>query len=115
MSIYLRSTIVASDTDFLNNSRLSALPYNGTLIIQAMANLGNATNNYAITIQLPNGEVPVDSQQVAAGQEGDALGGQLDTRYLDQWTYRAPQGGHFTISLAETGTAICTVRVVLQP
>jgi len=115
MSIYLRSTIVASNTDFLNNTRLSAIPYNGTIIIQCQANLGNATNNYAITIQLPNGEVPVDSQQVAAGQEGDALGGQLDTRYLDMWTYPAPQGGHFTISLTETGTAIATVRVVLKP
>ncbi len=113
--IYLRSTIVASNTDLLNATRLSAIPYNGTLVIQAMANLGNATNNYSITIQLPNGEVPVDSQQVAAGQEGDALGGQLDTRYLDQWSFPAPQGGHFTISLTETGTAIATTRVVLRP
>ncbi len=115
MSIYLRSTIIATDSDFLNASRLSAIPYNGRLVIQVQANLGNATNNWAITIQLPNGEVPVDSQQVAAGQEGDALGGQLDTRYLDMFTYDAPQGGHFTISLTETGTAICTVRVVLSP
>lgn len=113
--IYLRSTIVATDADVLNNTRLSAIPYNGSLTIQAMANLGNATNNYAITIQLPDGNVPVDSQQVAAGQEGDALGGQLDTRYLDQWSFPAAQGGHFTISLTETGTAICTFRIVLRP
>jgi len=113
--IYLRSTIVATNSDLLNATRLSAIPYNGQLVIQALANLGNATNNYAITIQLPNGEVPVDSQQVAAGQEGDALGGQLDTRYLDMWSFPAPQGGHFTISLTETGTAICTTRVVLRP
>ncbi len=113
--IYLRSTIVATNSDLLNATRLSAIPYNGQLVIQAMANLGNATNNYAITIQLPNGEVPVDSQQVAAGQEGDALGGQLDSRYLDMWSFPAPQGGHFTISLTETGTAICTTRVVLRP
>ncbi len=113
--IYLRSTIVATNSDLLNATRLSSIPHNGQLIIQAMANLGNATNNYAITIQLPNGEVPVDSQQVAAGQEGDALGGQLDERYLDMWSFPAPQGGHFTISLTETGTAICTTRVVLRP
>ncbi len=113
--IYLRSTIVASNSDLLNNTRLTAIPYNGTLIIQAQANLGNATNNYAITIQLPSGEVPVDSQQVAAGDEVDALGGQLDERYLDMWSFPAVQGGHFTISLTETGTAICTTRVVLRP
>ncbi len=113
--IYLRSTIIATTSDLLNNTRLSSIPFNGTLVIQAQANLGNATNNYAITIQLPNGEVPVDGQQVAAGQEGDALGGQLDTRYLDQWSFPAPQGGHFTISLTESGAAIATTRVVLRP
>lgn len=113
--IYLRSTIVATNADLLANTRLTSIPYNGQLIVQAQANLGNATNNYAITIQLPNGEVPVDSQQVAAGQEGDALGGQLDERYLDMFSFPAPQGGHFTISLTETGTAICTTRVVLRP
>ncbi len=113
--IYLRSTIVANNTDLLNGTRLSSIPYNGQLIIQAMANLGNATNNYAITIQLPNGEVPVDSQQVAAGNEVDALGGQLDERYLDMFSFPAAQGGHFTISLTETGTAICTARIVLRP
>jgi len=113
--IYLRSTVVATVADLLTGTRLSSIPHNGQLIVQAMANLGNATNNYFITIQLPNGEVPVDSQQVAAGQEGDALGGQLDERYLDMWSFPAPQGGHFTISLTETGTAICTTRVVLRP
>ncbi len=113
--IYLRSTIVATLADLLNNTRLSALPYNGQLVIQAQANLGNATNNFAITIQLPSGEVPVDSQQVAAGLEADALGGQLDERYLDMWAFPATAGGHFTISLTETGTAICTTRVVLRP
>jgi len=113
--IYLRSTIVATLADLLNNTRLSSIPFNGTLTVQAQANLGNATNSFAITIQLPNGEVPVDAQQVAAGDEVDALGGQLDTRYLDQWSFPAPQGGHFTISLTETGTAVCTTRVVLRP
>ncbi len=113
--IYLRSTIVATLSDLLNNTRLSSIPFNGTLVVQAQANLGNATNNFAITIQLPNGEVPVDAQQVGCGDELDALGGQLDTRYLDQWSFPAPQGGHFTISLTETGTAICTTRVVLRP
>ncbi len=113
--IYLRSTIVGSVTDLLNDTRLSAIPYNGTLTVQVQCNLGNATNNFAITILLPDGQVPVDSQQVAAGDEVDALGGQLDTRYLDQWSFPASQGGHFTISLTETGAAICTTRVVLRP
>ena len=115
--IYLTGNIVASDTDILASTRLSSIPYSGgVLTIQAMANLNNATNNYTITIQLPNGEVPVDSQRVSAGQEVEgALGGQLDSRLLDQWTFPAPQGGHFTIALTETGTAVATWRVVLRP
>jgi len=113
--IYLTFNLVASNSDLLNNTRLSSIPYNATLVVQAQANLGNATNNWAITIQLPDGTVPVDSQQVSAGQEGDALGGQLDNRYLDQWSFPAPQGGHFTIAMTETGTAIATARIVLRP
>ncbi len=113
--IYLRSTVIATTADLLANTRLSNIPYNGQLVVQAQANLGNATNNYTITIQLPDGKVPVDTQQVAAGLEADALGGQLDERYLDMWSFPAPQGGHFTITLTETGTAICTTRVVLRP
>lgn len=113
--IYLKGFEAGSNTDILNDTRLSSIPYNGSITIQCQANLGNATNRYAITIQLPDGKVPVDAQFVAAGQEADALGGQLDTRYLDQWTYPAPQGGHFTISFTETGTAVLTWRVVLRP
>lgn len=113
--IYLTFNLAATNSDLLNNTRLSSIPGPGVLVIQAQANLGNATNRYNITIQLPGGDVPVDSQQVSAGQEGDALGGQLDNRYLDMWSFPATQGGHFTISMTETGTAIAMVRVVLRP
>lgn len=113
--IYLTGVETATNSDVLANTRLSAIPYSGSLTIQTQANLNNATNRFSITIQLPGGSVPVDGQFVSAGQEADALGGQLDDRYLDQWTFPAPQGGHFTISLTETGTAIATWRIVLRP
>ncbi len=113
--IYLTFNLTATDADLLNNTRLSSIPNNGVLVVQAQANLGNATNRYNMTIQLPGGEVPVDAQQVSAGQEGDALGGQLDSRYLDMWSFPATQGGHFTIAMTETGTAIAMVRIVLRP
>ncbi len=32
--IYLRSTIIATNSDLLNATRLSAIPYNGQLVIQ---------------------------------------------------------------------------------
>ncbi len=114
--IYLTGFEAATNTDILNDTRLSSIPYGGQLTIQCLANLNNATNTFAITIQLPDGKVPVDSQRVSAGQEVEgALGGQLDNRLLDQWTFPAAQGGHFTISFTETGTAVLTWRVVLRP
>ncbi len=114
--IYLTGQEAASNTDILNNTRLTSLPYGGALTIQCLANLNNATNNYSITIQLPDGSVPVDGQRVSAGQEVEgALGGQLDDRLLDQWTFPATIGGHFIIDFTETGAAIVTWRVVLRP
>ncbi len=114
--IYLTGVEAATNTDILNNTRLSSIPFVGMLTIQCLANLNNSTNRMAITIQLPGGDVPVDSQFVSAGQEVEgALGGQLDDRLLDQWSFPSGLGGHFTISFTETGAAVVTWRVVLTP
>ncbi len=114
--IYLTGFEAATNNDVLLNTRLTSIPYGGSLTIQCLSNLNNATNTFAVTIQLPDGSVPVDAQRVSAGQEVEgALGGQLDNRLLDQWTFPATIGGHFTISFAETGTAVLTWRVVLRP
>lgn len=114
--IYLTGFEAATNADVLDNTRLTSVPYGGQLTIQCLANLNNATNGYTITIQLPDGKVPVDAQRVSAGQEVEgALGGQLDSRLLDQWTFPAAQGGHFTISFTESGTAVLTWRIVLRP
>jgi len=114
--IYLTGVEIASDADVLLNTRLTSIPYGGQLTIQCLANLNNATNNHVITILLPDGKVPVDGQRVSAGQEVEgALGGQLDSRLLDQWTFPAAQGGHFTVAFTMTGTAIVTWRIVLRP
>jgi len=111
--IYESAVIIATDADVLNGTRLNAIPYNGTLTIDVSANLANATNSWALTIQKPNGDVPVDSQIVVA--TNPALDGVLDERTLMRFTFQATQGGHFTISLTETGTAIATWRAVLKP
>jgi len=111
--IYLTDSINATDTDILANTRLSSIPYIGNITIQASASTNTATNNFRITIQLPDGKVPVDNQLVTANAA--AVQGILDTRTLDQWTFPALFGGHFTISLTETGASSCTWRVVLRP
>lgn len=115
--IYLSGIETASNVDLLASTRLAAIPYSrGAITIQMQANLANATNNFACSIQLPDGSNPVDDQVVPCGQPvEEVLGGVLNEIYLTQWTFKAPQGGHFTISVVETGAAILTWRIVLSP
>ncbi len=110
--IYESAVIVGTNADILNGTRLNAIPYNGVLTLEFQANLANATNSYALTIQLPGGAVPVDTQIVPGNNP--SLDGVLDERTLLRMTFPATQGGHFTISLTETGTAIAMWRAVLR-
>ncbi len=114
--IYLTGIETASNTDLLLNTRLSSIPYSGSgLIIEMQANLANAINQFTVTIQLPDGKVPVDTQVVPCGQPvEEVLGGALNSQYLTRWAFPAPQGGHFTIAATETGAAILTWRIVLK-
>lgn len=111
--IYESNVIVATNADILNGTRLNAIPYGGKLTLEFQADLNTATNHYLLTIQLPNGDVPVDSQLVMS--TNPALDGVLDERTLMRFSFKASQGGHFNISLTETGAAICTWRAVLSP
>jgi len=111
--IYEGATITATNADILSGTRLNSIPYNGTLTLEFLADLNNATNNYTVTIQKPGGDVPVDAQPVPGANP--SLGGVLDDRQLVRFTFRADQGGHFNISLAETGAGIATWRAVLRP
>ncbi len=111
--IYESGIVAATTADLLGSGRLNAIPYNGTLTIELLSQLADATNNYAVTIQKPNGDVPVDSQMVPGCNP--ALAGVLDDRQLLRMTFVATVGGHFTITLTETGTAVCTWRAVLAP
>ncbi len=115
--IYLTGIETASSTDLLASTRLAAIPYSGAVItVQMQANLANATNNFSCSIQLPDGSNPVDDQVIPCGQPvEEVLGGVLNDNYLTQWTFPAPQGGHFTIAVTETGAAILTWRIVLRP
>ncbi len=105
--------VAASDTDLLGGTRLNAIPYNGTLTFDVISQFNDATNFYTVTIQLPNGDVPVDLQRVPG--VNPAIAGVLDERQLYRASFKATQGGHFQIALTETGTAVATWRAVLSP
>lgn len=109
--IYEGQIISATNTDVLSVGRLNAIPYNGILSLRFSSDLGTAAANYSLTIQLPGGDVPVDGQQVLAG---GVIGG-IDIRTCLQFKFQARQGGHFVVSLTETGTAVCMFEAVLTP
>ena len=111
--IYETGIEAATNTDVLAGTRLNAIPYRGVLTFDVCCQLNDATNSFAVTIQLPNGDVPVDAQRVPA--VNPALAGVLDERMLARFVFPATIGGHFNISLTETGTAVCTWRAVLSP
>ncbi len=110
--IFEQSLVSATNTDLLSAGRLNAIPYSGILTLCFLADLGDVTNNYVLTIQKPGGDVPVDAQTVVASGAGtDML---LNSREWMKFSFRAGQGGHFTVSLTENGTATCAFRAILR-
>ncbi len=110
--IFESSIISATNTDVLSTGRLNAIPYNGILTLRFLANLGTAAAHYDLIIQLPGGAVPVDNQQVWSS--GSTSVGSMDDREVMEFVFNATQGGHFTVSLTETGTAVCAFVAVLR-
>lgn len=110
--IFESGIVAATTADLLSTGRLNAIPFNGTLTLQFLSEFADATNFYSLTIQEPAGDVPVDAQLVPGSSP--ALAGVLDDRQLLTMSFKAPQGGHFTVTLTEAGTAVCTWRAVLR-
>ena len=111
--IYESGIVTATTADLLSGGRLNAIPYGGTLTIELLADLNSATNNYAVTIQKPNGDVPIDAQVVPGSNP--SLGGLLGERQLPRMSVRAKPGRHFTVTRTGAGTALCNWRAVLSP
>lgn len=108
--IYESFLVSATNADLLSAGRLNSIPFRGFLTLRFSSDLGTAAANYVLTLQLPNGDVPVDGMQVPAG---GVIGG-MDIRTMLQFRYPiANTGGHFVVSLTETGTAVCFVEAVL--
>lgn len=105
--------ISATNTDVLSAGRLNAIPYNGLLTLRFLADLGDTTNNYVLTLQKPDGKVPVDAQAVYASGAGTDM--TMDIREMMEFKFAATMGGHFVVSLTENGTATCCVTAVLTP
>jgi len=112
ITITVTGNEAASNLDVLQGTRLQTVPQNGILMVEMQANLGNATNGYLASIQLPDGRTPFTSIDVPAG--GLATGGELDKRLSFKASYRIAQGGHCVLDFTEVGTALVSWRVTFR-
>jgi hypothetical protein len=96
-------SLTVSNADILSApSRLAAIPANGVLTLEMSAGASNVTNNYTVTLQLPDGSIPFEDLTVPYnGRAGtDRV---LDSNMQLTFAFEATQGGHFLLSCTETG------------
>lgn len=98
-------------------SRLDSLPYAGTLTLEFSATENNGSRSFAMTIQPPEGELPMDNVKIPANgfsTTDNVLHNDTETiiSFPD-----IPQGGHFNIDIASNGSggAQWCVRATLTP
>lgn len=101
----------ATNLDVMSAGRLNSIPFAGQLVLEFQAGLNDGTNFFTLTLQEPDGDVPIDAQVVPG--VNPALGGVLDERQLLRMVFRARVGGHWVVSLTESGTATCMFRATL--
>lgn len=112
--IMVTSFDAATNTDILQGTRLQTVPSNGILTFELQASDNDATDRYATSIELPNGDTPLNGVIVPMGATA-GLAGMIDDRLALKLRFRINQGGHCVFSVTETGDAEVFSRVVFFP
>jgi len=105
----------ATNADILQGTRLQTVPKNGFLLFEIAASDNNATDRMVASIQLPNGDTPLNAVQVTQGQLTAGVAGILDDRLALRLRFRIGQGGHCVFSCTETGDTELTWRITFTP
>lgn len=105
--------LTATDADILAApSRLAAIPSNGTLTVEVGITDCDATNRGTLTVQLPNGDIPLNDVIIPYG--GVVADATLNTDLEMVVVMQVSQGGHVLLQYTETGTvALCLLHVTL--
>jgi len=104
----------ATSSDILQGTRLQTVPSNGILLFEMQAADNVAANSYAATIQLPNGENPLNGVLIPAGATA-GLVGVIDDRLALRLRFNIRQGGHCVFSVVEVGDTEVYWRVTFTP
>ena len=111
--IILSSLEVATNADILQGTRLQTVPAGGVLTFELQAKANDASNNFVVSVQMPNGDTPLNSVRVPACNP--ALDGVIDERQNLTVSFPIMQGGHCVFSCTETGASSLAWRVTYTP
>jgi len=101
----------ATNSDILQGTRLQTVPQGGYLTFELQSNGNTATDFVTVSIQMPNGDTPLNGVRVPDGATDYALNNNDKT----QITLPVAQGGHTVFSCDETGSSILIWRVTYSP
>ena len=111
--IILSGQEILSNADILQGTRLQTVPAGGVLTFELQSALNNATSSYAVSVQMPNGDTPLNNVRVPGCNP--ALPGVIDERQNLTVSFPIMQGGHCVFSCTETGNTELTWRVTYTP
>jgi len=111
--IILSSLETASNTDILQGTRLQTVPAGGVLTFELQARVADDSNNFTVSVQMPNGDTPLNNVQVPGCNP--ALSGVIDERQNLTVSFPIMQGGHCVFSCVETGSSDLAWRVTYTP
>jgi hypothetical protein len=103
----------ATNTDILQGTRLQTVPQGGVLTFEMQSVVNSSTNFCAVSIQMPNGDTPLNNVRIPGSNPG--LAGVIDERQNLTVSFPIMQGGHCVFSMTETGTSDLTWRVTYTP
>lgn len=111
--IILSSFESATNADILQGTRLQTVPSGGILTFELQAQYATAAANNVVSIQMPNGDTPLNNTLVPGVNAG--LAGVIDERTNLTVSFPIQQGGHCVFSTTETGANVLTWRVTYTP
>jgi hypothetical protein len=109
--IVLSNFEYSSNADILQGTRLQTVPQGGYLTFELQSDNNTSSNSFSVSVQMPNGDTPLNDVRVTAG----VTAGALNNNDKMQITLPVAQGGHTVFSCTETGTAQLTWRVTYTP
>ena len=112
--IVLSGIISTTTADILQGTRLQTVAANGVLTFELQASDNDATNGFAVSLQMPGGDTPMNGVRIPCGNTA-SLAGVIDERTNLTISLPIAQGGHPVFSATETGTAVLAYRITYTP